>query len=63
MLVSRAIEAARVLGAARVLLETDPALMTKAIRLYRGIGFRETRPYSTLAQLVPTLLTMEKRVA
>lgn len=62
-LLARALDAARALGASRVVLETDPRVMARAVSMYRGHGFREGAAYSSLPQRVPGVLTMEKRVA
>lgn len=63
VLLARAIDSARALGAQRVILETEPRAMAKAVRMYRETGFREAAPFSNLVERVPTVLTMEKRVA
>ncbi|MEO8541683.1 MAG: GNAT family N-acetyltransferase [bacterium] len=62
-LLARALDGARALGATRVVLETEPRIMAKALNLYRQNGFRERDGYSPLSQSVPTVLTMQKRVA
>lgn len=62
-LLGRALDAARALGAGRVVLETEPDVMARAVTMYRRLGFREGPRYSSLSERVPSLLTMEKRVA
>ena len=62
-LLARSLDAARALGASRVVLETDARVMPSVVSICRRYGFREGQPYSSLAKRVPTLLTLEKRVA
>lgn len=62
-LLARSLDASRALGASRVVLETDPRVMPRAVSICRRYGFREGQAYSSLSQRIPTLLTMEKRVA
>lgn len=63
VLLARALDSARALGATRVVLETDPIIMAKAVQMCREQGFREAAAYSTLPERVPSVLTMAKRVA
>lgn len=63
VLLARALDSARAFGALHVVLETEPRIMAKAVRMYRETGFREGPAFSSLAERVPTLLTMQKRVA
>jgi GNAT superfamily N-acetyltransferase len=62
-MLEQSISAARALGARRVRLETEPTLMATAVQMYQAAGFEPIPHYSTLSEHVPTLLSMEKRVA
>ena len=62
-LMARSLDAARALGASRVVMETDPRVMPRAISICRRYGFREGAAFSSLPERVPGVLTMEKRVA
>lgn len=62
-LLARALDASRALGASRVVLETEPVVMARAVSMYRQHGFREGQAYSSLPERVPSVLTLEKRVA
>jgi putative acetyltransferase len=55
-----AVEEARSLGYARVVLDTMPEQMAAAVRLYRSLGFRDAAPY--LAQPTPGALCLELRL-
>ena len=63
VLLARSLDSARTLGATRVVVETDPVIMSSAVRMCREHGFREAAAYSTLPERVPSVLTMAKRVA
>jgi GNAT superfamily N-acetyltransferase len=63
LLLARALDAARTLGASSVVLETDAKLMGTAIQMYRAAGIREAKPYTRLSERVPAVLTLQKRVA
>ena len=56
-LTERVIAEARSIGYARMRLDTLPAQMSKAIALYRSLGFREIEPYYN--NPVPGALFME----
>jgi len=59
MLMDWALEAAREFGAKRVILETAPHFMPKAVAMYHSYGFRETAHYSDLSTRVSGLVSME----
>lgn len=59
-LASAAVAHARALRYARVVLDTLPAQMPAAVRLYRSLGFREVPPY--LPEPAPGALCMELRL-
>ncbi len=63
LLLDRAVDAARVLGVRRMVLETDPEVMRTAAQMYASSGFRPTPHYSTLHLRAPRVLSMEKLVA
>ncbi len=62
-MLERSFDAARVLGATRLRLETEPGLMATAVEMYIKAGFERIPHYSPLGEKLPTLLSMEKRVA
>ena len=39
------------------------SVMARAVSMYRQHGFREGQAYSSLPERVPSVLTLEKRVA
>ena len=45
-LVDAIIAAAREIGYARMRLDTVPSVMASAVKMYRGLGFREIPPYA-----------------
>jgi len=57
ILVDQILAAAREIGYQRMVLDTVPGTMDKAIELYRSIGFREIAPY--YQSPVPGALFME----
>lgn len=63
LLMDWALEAARELGAERVVLETAPGFMQTAVAMYHSYGFRETAHYSDLATHVTGLASMELSLA
>ncbi len=62
-MLERALDAARLLGARRVRLETEPNAMATAVAMYSRAGFKPIPHYTNLVEYVPTLLSMEKQVA
>jgi hypothetical protein len=54
-----AIEAARDLGANRLVLESHGEVMAAAVRMYRARGFQEIPDYTDLAAKVDGVIAME----
>jgi len=63
LLMDWALESARELGAARVVLETAPDFMKTAVAMYHSYGFREVAHYSDLSTHMSGLVSMELRLA
>ncbi len=59
-LARRVIEEARRLGYEAIRLDTDPAVVTGAVKLYRSLGFREISAYDFSP--IPGTLYMELRL-
>lgn len=59
-LAEKAIAAAREKGYKRIVLDTVPGKMGRAVALYRSLGFREIPPY--LAEPTPGATCMELRL-
>jgi ribosomal protein S18 acetylase RimI-like enzyme len=56
-LAEAAVSAAREIGYRRMRLDTVPSKMASAVKMYRGMGFREIAPYT--ANPVPGAIFME----